>query len=196
MRSHPVLPHTPCQVAAGSRGEDAWFSSQAGCGAVGVADGVGGWGLEGIDSAAYALQLMDRCAHALEGPNPCGSALAALEYAQVGGQLVEGGCMGERQRGVRLCLLGCVLGASRYIARCRGWVHGLRQLRMSSVPGLAAAYSCAAPFLVLAVSPLSHALPLPHRRQATTKLPGSSTACLAALRPWPPPRPCSICCCP
>ncbi|KAI8463341.1 MAG: phosphatase 2C-like domain-containing protein [Monoraphidium minutum] len=70
------------KVAAGQRGEDAWFVSRAGCGALGVADGVGGWGAEGVDAAAYALLLMERCTRALEGPNACRSALAALEYAQ------------------------------------------------------------------------------------------------------------------
>lgn len=60
--------------------------SRAGCGALGVADGVGGWAAEGVDPAAYALKLMERCGAALEGPYPCRSALAALEYAQVGGR--------------------------------------------------------------------------------------------------------------
>lgn len=57
-----------------------------------MADGVGGWAAEGVDSAAYALKLMERCAHALDGPNPCHSALAALEYAQV--MVGEGGVRG------------------------------------------------------------------------------------------------------
>lgn len=70
------------KVAEGSTGEDAFFVSVVGCGALGVADGVGGWATEGVDSAAYARTLMVRCQHALEGPHPCSSALAALEYAQ------------------------------------------------------------------------------------------------------------------
>lgn len=44
------LPH-PDKVETG--GEDAFFVSQDGLGAVGVADGVGGWALEGIDPAQY-----------------------------------------------------------------------------------------------------------------------------------------------
>ena len=79
-------------MAQGSDGEDAYFASDVACGAFGVADGVGGWGDDGVDSAAYARRLMAQSAHALEGAGPhrCSSVLAALEYAQVS-RLAPGG---------------------------------------------------------------------------------------------------------
>ncbi len=49
------LPH-PDKVEAG--GEDAHFVSLDGLGAIGVADGVGGWALEGLDSGEYSRRLM------------------------------------------------------------------------------------------------------------------------------------------
>ena len=46
-----VLPH-PDKVETG--GEDAFFVSSHGQGAFGVADGVGGWNLEGVDPSRYS----------------------------------------------------------------------------------------------------------------------------------------------
>lgn len=50
----------PADTKLESGGEDAFFVASAGCGAVGVADGVGGWGEEGVDAAAYARQVRAR----------------------------------------------------------------------------------------------------------------------------------------
>ena len=46
-----VLPH-PDKTDTG--GEDAFFVSSHGRGAFGVADGVGGWNLEGVDPSRYS----------------------------------------------------------------------------------------------------------------------------------------------
>ena len=46
-----MLPH-PDKVETG--GEDAFFVSSHGQGAFGVADGVGGWNLEGVDPSRYS----------------------------------------------------------------------------------------------------------------------------------------------
>ena len=46
-----MLPH-PDKVETG--GEDAFFVSSHGRGAFGVADGVGGWNLEGVDPSRYS----------------------------------------------------------------------------------------------------------------------------------------------
>jgi hypothetical protein len=42
------------QIAAGKGGEDAFFVSEALWGAMGVADGVGGWNEDGVDSALFS----------------------------------------------------------------------------------------------------------------------------------------------
>jgi len=42
------------QVAVGKGGEDAFFVSEALWGAIGVADGVGGWNEDGVDSALFS----------------------------------------------------------------------------------------------------------------------------------------------
>jgi hypothetical protein len=75
------LPH-PSKAKTG--GEDAFFVSAAGCGALGVADGVGSWSADGIDPAAYAIGLMDAAQQALEESRGKRSALDALDFAQVG----------------------------------------------------------------------------------------------------------------
>ncbi len=49
------LPH-PAKASTG--GEDAFFTSTAFCGAVGVADGVSGWAKDGVNAALYS-----RCLH-------------------------------------------------------------------------------------------------------------------------------------
>lgn len=51
----PVL-----QVATG--GEDAYFISPAGHGAVGVSDGVSAWAEDGIDPGEYSRTLVQHCA--------------------------------------------------------------------------------------------------------------------------------------
>ena len=42
------------QLAAGKGGEDAFFVSDALWGAIGVADGVGSWNLDGVDPSFYS----------------------------------------------------------------------------------------------------------------------------------------------
>lgn len=59
------MPH-PAKAATG--GEDAFFVSSWGQGAVGVADGVGGWAAEGVNPALYPRRLMEACEEAL-GPS-------------------------------------------------------------------------------------------------------------------------------
>ncbi len=51
-----MLPH-PERVS--DMGEDAFFISRQGCGAMGVADGVGGWAAEedGVSAGDYARQV-------------------------------------------------------------------------------------------------------------------------------------------
>jgi len=57
-----MIPH-PAKVDKG--GEDAYFVSSDGL-ALGVADGVGGWGLHGIDPAIYARSMMNDSKKAYE----------------------------------------------------------------------------------------------------------------------------------
>lgn len=57
------------QVKTG--GEDAFFVSPCGAGAVAVADGVGGWAEDGVDAAEYAQQLMNRCAEVSGSTDVC-----------------------------------------------------------------------------------------------------------------------------
>jgi hypothetical protein len=54
-------------VQAEKGGEDAYFISGAGCGAIGVADGVGGWAEQAVDSAAYSRDVMAAAARAVDG---------------------------------------------------------------------------------------------------------------------------------
>jgi len=42
------------QIAAGKGGEDAFFVSDTLWGAIGVADGVGGWNEDGVDPALFS----------------------------------------------------------------------------------------------------------------------------------------------
>jgi protein phosphatase PTC7 len=74
------LPH-PSKAQTG--GEDAFFVTAAGCGALGVADGVGSWSKDGVDPAAYASGLMEACEQALEESRGKRSALDTLDFAQV-----------------------------------------------------------------------------------------------------------------
>lgn len=53
-----VLPH-PDKAETG--GEDAFFVSSHGRGAFGVADGVGGWNLEGVDPSRYSRSAHFMC---------------------------------------------------------------------------------------------------------------------------------------
>lgn len=59
MAAGAVLPH-PDKVATG--GEDAFFVSSHGQGAFGVADGVGGWNMEGVDPSRYS-RCVSCCLH-------------------------------------------------------------------------------------------------------------------------------------
>lgn len=72
------LPH-PSKEATG--GEDAHFiciDEQA----IGVADGVGGWALHGIDAGEYARELMSNAAEAIkEEPKGCIDPARVLEKA-------------------------------------------------------------------------------------------------------------------
>ena len=56
------MPH-PAKASSG--GEDAFFVSSWGQGAIGVADGVGGWAAEGVNPALYPRRLMTACEEAL-----------------------------------------------------------------------------------------------------------------------------------
>jgi hypothetical protein len=56
------LPH-PAKAATG--GEDAFFLSSSGLGAIGIADGVGGWAAKGIDPSLYPRALMSACEEVL-----------------------------------------------------------------------------------------------------------------------------------
>lgn len=47
-------------------GEDAFFVSNAGCGALGVADGVGGWADQDVDPRHYSRDLMAAVARGFE----------------------------------------------------------------------------------------------------------------------------------
>eukprot|EP00879_Flechtneria_rotunda_P000607 GHRR01000718.1.p1 GENE.GHRR01000718.1~~GHRR01000718.1.p1 ORF type:complete len:922 (+),score=507.15 GHRR01000718.1:330-2768(+) len=58
-----IIPHVD-KVATG--GEDAFFISQAGHGAVGVSDGVSAWAEDGIDPGEYSRTLVQYCAEAIE----------------------------------------------------------------------------------------------------------------------------------
>ena len=64
------IPH-PAKAATG--GEDSFFVSTHGLGALAVADGVGGWAAEGIDPALYPRRLMAACEEALAAADPYGS---------------------------------------------------------------------------------------------------------------------------
>ncbi len=72
------IPH-PDKASYG--GEDAYFVSDAGGGAAGVADGVGGWQESGINPAEYSATFMDFAKRYLEGeelPDPPTRSPAAL----------------------------------------------------------------------------------------------------------------------
>uniref|UniRef100_A0A061R614 Protein phosphatase n=1 Tax=Tetraselmis sp. GSL018 TaxID=582737 RepID=A0A061R614_9CHLO len=85
-----MSPH-PAKVDSG--GEDAFFVSPAALdtaepwlGAAGVADGVGGWGEDGVDPGDYARKLMQACKSAA-GPPAWRTPQQVLEYAQLGTEL-------------------------------------------------------------------------------------------------------------
>lgn len=69
-----VLPH-PDKAETG--GEDAFFVSSHGQGAFGVADGVGGWNLEGVDPSRYS-----RCVHHLSSSLLCKKPCSILGLQQ------------------------------------------------------------------------------------------------------------------
>lgn len=67
-------------------GEDAFFVSEAGLGAVGVADGVGGWARSGIDPKVYPQQLMEACSRSVQRhDDPLRALLEAHDVAHAPG---------------------------------------------------------------------------------------------------------------
>jgi hypothetical protein len=82
------MPHA---AKAATGGEDAFFLSSLGLGAVGVADGVGGWAAQGVDPSLYPRALVAACQQVLEeasgerrragGGGEPPSALAVLQAA-------------------------------------------------------------------------------------------------------------------
>jgi protein phosphatase PTC7 len=71
------IPH-PAKVEKG--GEDAFFVLETK--AIGIADGVGSWGRDGVDPAAYSKALMSRTARALMRGRGNMTCVQALEQAQ------------------------------------------------------------------------------------------------------------------
>lgn len=73
-----TIPHIDKVITGG---EDAFFVCSSGCGSIGVADGVGSWGADGIDASLYSKELMSKAFECLKemGDNP--DASLALEYA-------------------------------------------------------------------------------------------------------------------
>lgn len=55
-----------CAVQVHTGGEDAFFISKAGHGALGVSDGVSAWAEDGIDPGEYSRTLVQYCAEAYE----------------------------------------------------------------------------------------------------------------------------------
>ena len=61
------------QLAAGKGGEDALFVSEALWGAIGVADGVGSWSQDGIDTSLYSryISILKGCARCQQSQTAC-----------------------------------------------------------------------------------------------------------------------------
>lgn len=74
-----IIPHVK-KVAKG--GEDAFFISSTGSGALGVADGVGSWSGDGVDPALYPRDLMRNCMEAFEEKGGKMSAQDCMGYGQ------------------------------------------------------------------------------------------------------------------
>ena len=73
-----MLPH-PDKVETG--GEDAFFVSSHGQGAFGVADGVGGWNLEGVDPSRYSRSVSYYTMnHGLLSSNPLTAGLVSVVF--------------------------------------------------------------------------------------------------------------------
>lgn len=104
------IPH-PAKAATG--GEDAFFVSTRGRGAVGVADGVGGWAAEGVDPSLYPRRLMAACEEALA--HPWGVAVAAADCGDDGaaGQLLELAHQVTNEPGSTTVILGMLLPGGR-----------------------------------------------------------------------------------
>ncbi|MEW5310253.1 MAG: hypothetical protein WDW38_002069 [Sanguina aurantia] len=79
----------PPQVEKG--GEDAFMISAAGFGAIGVADGVGGWLEVGVDPALYSKSVMAACQQALEATEGREAVREVMEYAQSSSSM-QGSC--------------------------------------------------------------------------------------------------------
>ncbi|GAB4813840.1 hypothetical protein N2152v2_000886 [Parachlorella kessleri] len=95
------IPH-PAKAESG--GEDAFFVSGQGLGAVGVADGVGGWALEGINPALYPRQLLEQCEEGLaQHEEPLPVLLHAHDRAHAPGSCTV--CLATLQAGAMLKLV-------------------------------------------------------------------------------------------
>lgn len=77
------IPH-PEKVSYG--GEDAFFVSDVGGGALGVADGVGGWQESGINPAEYSAMFMDLAKRYLEGEDFPSSSSTSFTAATASGE--------------------------------------------------------------------------------------------------------------
>eukprot|EP00879_Flechtneria_rotunda_P009428 GHRR01009870.1.p1 GENE.GHRR01009870.1~~GHRR01009870.1.p1 ORF type:complete len:856 (+),score=402.70 GHRR01009870.1:178-2745(+) len=84
-----VIPHPE---KADTGGEDDYFVSSVGCGCFGIADGVGGWSSEGIDSAAYARGIMAVVSDAYATSNGEKGPTELLQYAQDKTVGIPGSC--------------------------------------------------------------------------------------------------------
>ncbi|KAK9823555.1 hypothetical protein WJX72_003722 [[Myrmecia] bisecta] len=86
-----TIPH-PAKMETG--GEDAYFVSSIGMGAVGVADGVGSWAEDGVDPAQYPRLLMKYTEHALVEGHAAGEQATqeALAFAQEATGPLPGSC--------------------------------------------------------------------------------------------------------
>lgn len=58
----PALKYADSLLQVATGGEDAYFISSAGHGAVGVSDGVSAWAEDGIDPGEYSRTLVQYCA--------------------------------------------------------------------------------------------------------------------------------------
>jgi protein phosphatase PTC7 len=167
------VPH-PDKASYG--GEDAFFVSSVGGGALGVADGVGGWAESGVNPAEYSATFMDIACRYLEGrlePPP-----GAAAPAQGGEAAEDGGAA------------AAALGSGEWLDAPLGLASNPLSTSMDGEPG--PAWQAAAPAVpappawVSVPGPLEGgggalgALAAAHR---LTRKPGSATACVLRLDP-------------
>ena len=149
-------------------GEDAFFTSDVGGGALGVADGVGGWQEEGINPADYSKTFIATARRFLEGElNADGTEVEeeAPAPASQSGEWMGAGPAADPMADIA----GGVSGA---LDAAAGWVERLKAGAQASSSSSAAAEQPA--------SAARQALAVAH---ALTRLPGSATACIARLDP-------------